>query len=84
MLVYICLYIYIYIKLIQIVAYKEGNIFIMYHSDQLIQALLPRNVLSITYSVCLFVALVIQHAMHMRHTVICDLSDCTIFCHIIS
>jgi len=34
--------------------------------------------------VCVFVTLVIQHAMHMRHTLICDLSDCTILCHIIS
>jgi hypothetical protein len=33
---------------------------------------------------CVFVALGIQHAMHMLHIVICDLSSSTIFFHIIS
>ena len=39
---------------------------------------------SITYSECVFVVLGIQHAMRMRHTVICGLSGSTIFLHIIS
>jgi len=36
------------------------------------------------YSGCMFVALVIQHAMHMRHIVICGLPGCTTFFQIIS
>jgi len=40
--------------------------------------------MSITYSECVFVALVIQHAMRMRHIVIYGLSGCTTFFHIIS
>ena len=33
----------------------------------------------ITYSECVFAALGIQHAMHMRHTVICGLSGSIYF-----
>ena len=41
------------------------------------------NVINITYSECAHVALEIQHAMRMRHIVICGLDDYKIF-HIIS
>jgi hypothetical protein len=35
----------------------------------------------ITYCQIVFVALVIQHAMHMRHIVICGLNGYTVFFH---
>jgi hypothetical protein len=38
----------------------------------------------ITYSECVFVALVIQHAMCMRHDVICGLFGSTMFVYVIS
>jgi hypothetical protein len=39
---------------------------------------------TIIYYDCVFVALVIQHAICMNHTVICGLSSSTVFFHIIS
>jgi hypothetical protein len=38
----------------------------------------------ITYTECVFIAVGIQHAMRMRHFIICELSGSTLFCHIIS
>jgi hypothetical protein len=40
--------------------------------------------ITVTYSECVFVALGIQHAMCMRHIVICGLPDCKKCLHIIS
>ena len=39
---------------------------------------------SITYSEFVFLALGIQHSIHMRHIVICGMPGSTIFFHIIS
>jgi hypothetical protein len=39
--------------------------------------------MSITQPECVFVALVIQHAMRIRHIVICDLPRSTVFFHTI-
>jgi hypothetical protein len=37
--------------------------------------------MSITYCECVFVALGMQHALHMRHIVICGLPGSTVFLH---
>jgi hypothetical protein len=40
--------------------------------------------ISITYSECVFVALVIQHAIRIRHIFICGLPESAILLHIVS
>jgi len=38
--------------------------------------------MSITYSEYMFVGLGTQHAMHMRHTVVCGLPSCAVFFYV--
>jgi len=50
-----------------------------------VQPLMQWKTIGITYySECVFVALVMQYAMRMRYTVICGLSDSTVFLCVIS
>jgi len=42
------------------------------------------NAVSLIYSECMYVALGIQHAMHVRHIAICGIFGSAIFFHIIS
>jgi len=39
--------------------------------------------MNITQTVCAFVALSLQHAVRMRHIIICSLPHSTVFFHII-
>jgi len=48
-----------------------------------VQTLLQWKTVSITHYVCVFVPLIIQHAMHMYH-VFCGLSDSTVLFTILS
>ena len=45
---------------------------------------MEKHYVSYILSVCVFVALVTQHAMRMRHIVICGVPHTTVFLHIIS
>jgi hypothetical protein len=60
---------------------KAGNVS---NHNTVACTLLWEKPVTITYYECVFVALGIQQTMHMRHAVICGLSDSIIFFHIIS
>ena len=64
---------------------NTGNVRITLHCGVFVQPLLLRKKkpVSITYSERVSVALGIQHAMRMRHDVICGLPDSTVFSHLI-
>jgi hypothetical protein len=61
---------------------RQPNVRITKHSGATNVAV--EKPMSITYSEFVSVALVIQHAMRMRHTVICALPYSTIYFHIIT
>ena len=60
---------------------NSGNVHIMEHRGCSNNHCCHQKAISITYSECVPVALVIQHAKHMRHPVFCGLSCSTIFLH---
>jgi hypothetical protein len=63
---------------------KRGNVRTTYIEASSCNHCCSGKAISITYFECVFVALVIHHAMRMRHTDKCGLSGSTMFFHIIS
>jgi len=73
---------------------QTGNVRMNVTLRRVVQPLLQWKAIGITYSECVLVALVIQHATRMCHIVICGLSGSTTFfphnfffrksCHLLS
>jgi hypothetical protein len=67
----------------QITENKTGNVWITQHWGACVQPLWKRKSTEYyTTCVCVFAVLGIQHAMHMRHVIICVLLRSTMFFHI--
>ena len=54
---------------------NTGNVCITYYWRALVQSLLQRKAITITYCQCVFVALNIQHAMHMRRIILSSVAS---------
>ena len=66
---------------------KTGSVHVTYRWAHSCKHCCHGKAVSITFSECVSVALVIQHAKHMHHIlllIICGLSSCTIFFRIVS
>jgi hypothetical protein len=66
---------------------KTGSVHVMYHWVRSGKRCCHGKAVSITYSECVSVALVIQHTEHMHYIIniiICGLSSCTVFFRIVS
>ena len=63
---------------------KRGNVHVTEHSGAFMQPFKCGKTINITYFKCAFVALAIQHTMHMHYIVICGLPGAAIFFRIIS
>ena len=66
---------------------KTGSVHVMYHWARSCKRCCHGKAVSITYSECVSVALVIQHAKHVHHIIciiICGPSSCTVFFRIVS
>jgi len=64
--------------------YKQGGNVVECNNERVHASIVVMEKQCVTYSECVFVAISIQHALLLRHIVICGLSGCTVIFHIIS